>query len=163
MQEFGHNLFLYYHLILKGNFMRKGAAILFSMAFSLNCSNDKDVNKSSEIPKLEGPWKLVEQLVDPGDGSGEFAPVTSNKTIEFFQNGTYMVNGSLCTIDADTGPVTTGTYVVGEELNDFSFENYLDPENCDFEGYKVHIVLDSSFLILSYPCIEGCAQKFIKT
>ncbi len=100
--------------------MIKNLAILLAIALLLNCSEDQEVNEPTEIPELAGTWKLVAQYLDPGDGSCDFVPVKSSKTIEFLKDETYMANGSLCDIDPDTGSVTTCTYVIGEELTDFS-------------------------------------------
>lgn len=35
-------------------------------------------------------------MADPGDGSGTFQPVESDKTIEFKNNGSVITNNSLC-------------------------------------------------------------------
>jgi len=125
------------------------------------CSNNDDVSPT-DIPELAGTWLLVEEYNDPGDGSGDFMEIDSKKTIQFLKDGIFSSNGKLCHLDTATGPNTSGKYVVNDTLNEFSFENYLFSEGCDFEDYKIYIHLDGPSLILTYPCIEGCAQKYKK-
>lgn len=111
---------------------------------------------------LLGTWLLVEQYGDPGDGSGGFEKVKSGKTIQFMRNGTFNVKGSLCTMDSEDGPKSTGTFTINEELTEFSFKNYLEPDNCDREDYLIFVELDKGSLLLYYQCIEACEQKYKK-
>ena len=44
-------------------------------------------------------WHMIEQLMDPGDGSGTFQPVVSDKTLTFFVDGTFSTeNGSVTAV-----------------------------------------------------------------
>ena len=52
----------------------------------------------------------MEQLVDPGDGSGIFMPINSNRIFEFFSDGTVTVNGILCYISSEVGQQNSGTF-----------------------------------------------------
>ncbi|NNJ37670.1 MAG: hypothetical protein HKP23_00325, partial [Flavobacteriaceae bacterium] len=54
--------------------------LLFFLLLSLACTSDD--------PEIEilGEWQLVEVLADPGDGSGKFKSVDSNKRITFFED-----------------------------------------------------------------------------
>ena len=70
--------------------MKNSILILLAM-FLLNCSSDD--SKPSGETALIGKWKLIEQLADPGDGSGTFQPIESDIVIEFFSNGNVEVNG----------------------------------------------------------------------
>ncbi|MDP2724133.1 MAG: hypothetical protein Q8O72_15355 [Bacteroidales bacterium] len=108
--------------------------------------------KNNENPQLISKWKLIEQLADPGDGSGVYTPVDSDKTIEFFANGDVISNGSLCTMNFETGSVGRGKY----DTTDYS----ILPENCNSEMYHISYSISNSELTLYYPCIEGCAQKY---
>jgi hypothetical protein len=125
------------------------------------CS-DRDDSVSTDIPELAGTWILIEQYSDLGDGSGEFVKVKSKKSLEFLENGRFKANGKLCTLDTSSGPTTYGKFVISDSLNQYSPENYLVPEGCEYENLKVYYHLDGPNLILSYPCIEGCAQKFAR-
>ncbi len=102
-----------------------------------------------------GKWKLVEELMDPGDGSGTFQPVSSTKEIEFFGNGTFEANGEMCVMANQSSSTQTGTY-------DSSGSTF-SPDNCSSQTpltYSYSISGDT--LILSYPCFEGCQQKYIR-
>lgn len=140
--------------------MRK-LLIAFFGVLLLACSGDDVL--FDEMPELQGTWLLIEQYADPGDGSGDFKKVDSNKTIRFLENGTYIAKGSLCDMNFNSGEDTTGTYEIGAELSEYSADNYMKPEDCGFDGVRIYIQMEGSNLILSYLCIEGCAQKFKKT
>ena len=61
---------------------------IFFLTFT---SCDKDENATTN--SLEGTWKLTEILADPGDGSGTFNPISSNKKLIFDNNGNVTSNG----------------------------------------------------------------------
>ncbi|PLX02269.1 MAG: hypothetical protein C0595_11455 [Marinilabiliales bacterium] len=108
--------------------------------------------KKAENTTVVNKWKLIEQYSDPGDGSGDFNPVESSKTIEFLDNGTIVSNGSLCSMSYDVDGHSTATY------NDST----IITNNCDYENFTIYYQLKDNNLILWYPCIEGCAQKYQK-
>lgn len=97
-------------------------------------------------------WKLVEELVDPGNGSGTFQPVSSNKKIKFFSNGNYDSNGETCTMAKQAGPTSEGTFS--------SASGTLSPEGCP--NMEIYYTLSADTLILTYPCFEGCQQKYYR-
>ena len=104
---------------------------------------------------IVGEWKLVEELMDPGDGSGTFQPVSSNKKIEFFGNGTFEANGEMCVMANQSSSTNSGTY-------DSSTET-LSPDNCmSTQPLGITYELSADTLILYYPCFEGCAQKYYR-
>ena len=72
--------------------MKKQVFLFLALGFLYSC--DKDDDKSTD-KGLIGNWKLIEVLADPGDGSGTFAVVESNKIITFQQNGIITSNGTL--------------------------------------------------------------------
>lgn len=121
-------------------------------------SNDNGKPRENEI--LLGQWKLVEQLMDPGDGSGTFKPVTSNRTFEFFNDGSVTVNGDMCYITTEINDETTGTFIETHESDWHDGE--ITPPDCSFEGAKIYYQIEGENLILWYQCIEGCGQKFVK-
>ncbi|SHI39853.1 hypothetical protein [Aquimarina spongiae] len=125
--------------------------LLLSVAF-VSCSNDDD-NQSPEATVI-GKWKLVEALVDPGDGSGTFQPVESNQTITFFETGSVVSeNGSLCNIFSESAETSTGT---------FSFETNTLEIGCVDDVITLTFERTTLNLIIYYPCIEGCAFKYIR-
>ncbi|WP_142783464.1 hypothetical protein [Changchengzhania lutea] len=85
--------------------------------------------------------------------------LTRSRTIHFFDDGSVKSNGSLCFMTADVGETHTGIYT--EMPNDFS-DGEITSEKCGLNETKVYYDLDGNHLILWYPCIEGCAQKFTK-
>jgi hypothetical protein len=128
----------------------------------LGCSDDDKVVFDNESDLL-GRWLLIEQYADPGDGSGEFRKVESDKVIRFFDDGTYTSNGTLCFMGVESTEEVSGTYEINDmDLSQFSSENFIVPEDCTFEASNVFIHLEGDKLILSYLCIEGCGQKYRK-
>ncbi|WP_299443826.1 hypothetical protein [uncultured Aquimarina sp.] len=123
--------------------------IPFLCIFSCNSDDDTISN-----PDLLGTWKLIEQLVDPGDGSGTFQPVTSDLELTFLAAGVLQVsNGTLCSLAIGTEGNSTESYSIDE--NTISV-------NCD-NLTAVSFEIKEGRLFLYFPCIEGCAQKYQKT
>jgi len=58
------------------------------------CKGDDDTTDN----EIVGVWKLIQISIDPGDGSGTFQDVETDKTIEFKADGTLISNGSICTV-----------------------------------------------------------------
>lgn len=109
---------------------------------------NKDDSNFSET-ELTGKWVLKELYVDPGDGSGKFKSVNSNKQLEFHDDGTVTSNGSLCQISADSDMPSEGTYS--------TIDSIIHPDDCD---YNIQLTLKNSSLIIYKPCFEGCAEKY---
>lgn len=104
---------------------------------------------------LIGKWQLVEQLIDIGDGSGSFVPTETGKTVEFREDGTVVSSGSLCGMGGQPGQQGAGAYSVetGE----------ITPDNCPTGQLPVKFELQDGELILYYPCIEACGEKYRKS
>lgn len=137
----------------------KNAILVLISIFLFNCTSDDSKPKENETI-LFGKWKIIEQLMDPGDGSGVFQSITSDRTVEFFSNGTVTANGVLCYITTEVGTNSIGTFINTSD-NDFS-DGEITPSDCSFDGLKVYYKIEGSNLILWYQCIEGCGQKFEK-
>jgi hypothetical protein len=103
---------------------------------------------------LIGKWVLIEELMDPGDGSGTFQPITSDKVVEFKNDGTFDANGDMCGLSNQSdGTNHTGTYDTATET--------FSPNNCmSMAPMSYQYKLDGNYLILTYPCICGCQQKY---
>jgi hypothetical protein len=128
--------------------------ILFTFLIAgiiLSCNNDDDSNSNTE---LVGNWKLIEVLADPGDGSGTFNSVVSDKTITFNENGTLNSNGLLCDMSIESDSPTSGTYS-NLELT-FSSSDCINPE------YNYTFEQNGNILIINYPCFEPCRAKYKK-
>jgi hypothetical protein len=66
---------------------------------------------------------MTETLIDPGDGSGTYAPVSGEYFLEFFTNGTVDSNYMLCTLSGTNTGSYTSTY--------FAEEQYIQSQTCN--------------------------------
>ena len=143
--------------------MKKLNTVIFSLLLLVVSCSDNDDEVDLENPELKGTWLLVERR--PGDGSSRgFEKVDSEKQIKFFEDGTFKSNGNLCYNDTSTEENTSGAYVINDTIiTQFTFDNYLVPEDCDSE-YRVvlYLQVEKSSLILTYPGFEGSAQIYQK-
>ncbi len=123
---------------------------LLLLTSSFACSDDEFVDNTSLI----GTWELIEQYADPGDGSGDYEPIESDRTITFNEDSTFDSNGTMCSMTGETTASASG---------DFSeADGTLSPQGCSFSGFGITFELLDGYLYLYYPCIEGCGQKFEK-
>ncbi|CAM1372363.1 conserved hypothetical protein [Tenacibaculum litoreum] len=127
--------------------MKKQILLLLVVSFMFSCSNDEE-NLETE---LIGKWKLIEVLADPGDGSGTFEPVESNKTIEFKSDGTLVTNSSLCDPYSDE-VISLGTY----------HNNTITTGCQDPNISTISFELKNQYLILNFISNEGYSQKLEK-
>ncbi len=105
---------------------------------------------------LLGTWKLNEQYIDPGNGSGTFKYVLTDKTLTFLPDGHFTSNGTMCTINSTSDNAShTGTYVLAAD-------SIMTPD-CTTPDNKIRFTMKGRTLTLSYLyCIEPCQQKFLK-
>ena len=128
--------------------MVRSFCFVFLFVFLGSCKKDDSLPNNT----LEGNWRLIEMYADPGDGSGDFRPVSSEKIITFKTDGTYSSNGNVCEFSSLANEDTQGSYLamdIGYKIiceSEFSTELRLEVR----EGY----------LIVSFFCIEPCQQKF---
>lgn len=127
--------------------MKKVALTLLILIIVISC-------KKNSNDELVGTWELIEIFSDPGDGSGSYNSVESDKTITFKNNGKLISNGSLCEVSKVSDGKTTGRY--SEANSTFTSSDCLDPD------YEYTFVRDGNILIITYPCIEGCGAKYQK-
>ncbi len=133
--------------------MNKTILIVLITTTFYSCTQEEDI--FSKNTELICKWNLIEQLVDPGDGSGTFQPIDSERTIEFFKNGKVVSNGSFCSMSSNSGQKSYGVFNDNKEI-------ITPKEDCNSSEYKIYYKLIDGYLHLSYQCIEGCAQKFEK-
>lgn len=145
-----YSKFLYVLLIDKTLHMKKTISMLVLAAFVMACSKNKEFRNSEII----GTWRLTEMLADPGDGSGTFQPVQSDKTITFHKDGTISSNGSLCVMSTEVDGESSGMYSFTD--SSFSANNCVDP------AYRYRFSLQGDVVIVDYPCIEPCRSKFVR-
>lgn len=131
--------------------MEKIFIVLFLAGLLFSCSKDTEREADSD---LVGKWKLTEMLLDPGDGSGTFYPVSSDKIIEFYADGTVKSNGSICNISTESGNPSEATY----SLTDSTIHS----SDCPILPNAIRFTMKGSVLILRYPCDEPCQAKLVK-
>ena len=125
--------------------------VLLSGFISFSSCNSDDDAVNADIG-IVGQWKLVEVLLDPGDGSGEYMPVESSRTITFAEDGTYTSNADICSLSEMSGEPASGNYK--EVENGYTIE-------CDSPfPSPLFLSLDNGDLIIAFFCIEPCLQKF---
>ena len=124
-----------------------------SLSILILASCDKEACSSSN--GILGEWELVEELMDPGDGSGTFQPVTSDKKIKFCDDGTFTSNGDVCFMGNQADGIQEGTYDASTST--------LSPNYCmSMMPMSISYTVNGNTLIISYLCIEGCQQKYCR-
>lgn len=136
--------------------MKKIFLFLLVAAIFTSCNNDDDTPAPQEV-SLIGNWKLIEFLADPGDGSGTFEAIESDKTLNFNSNGEITSNYSLCNMLVIVSPQdSSGTYSTTTGVIDVPSCVNNSPLTINFE------ISNEGDLILYYPCIEACSEKYVK-
>jgi hypothetical protein len=120
---------------------------------SVGAACTKEQTPSKVNSGIEGNWKLIEQLNDPGDGSGTFQATNDNKVITFDANGNFTCTATTCMTGIGSGP-SSGTY----NLTNLT----LSPDSCSAAGFDIRFEIYGDTMIISYPCFEACKEKFIK-
>ena len=83
--------------------MKISFAILVILSLFTSC-------KKKDGGSLTGTWELKEVLMDPGNGSGVFTAVSSDKNLVFHSNGNVNSNGIICDMSIESNTSTSGTY-----------------------------------------------------
>ncbi len=125
--------------------MKISFAILVILSLFTSC-NKKDGGS------LTGTWELKEVLMDPGNGSGVFNVVSSDKNLVFHTNGNVNSNGIICDMSIESNTSTSGTYSENDST--------IISTTCPNLILKYEVSGDT--LILIYPCIEACKAKYMK-
>lgn len=118
---------------------------LFSLVLTFTSCEEE------EAPGIVNTWKLVAQLLDPGDGSGQFQDVESNKTIRFYDDSTFTSNGFMCQMSTAADTSTSGTY----DPTEMTITPY-----CGFAPYSLSYSIEGDYLIVQHFCIEPCKEKY---
>lgn len=130
--------------------MKKIISLLVISCLLIACSSKDDSNVADE--ELLGTWKITEVYADPGDGSGTFIPIESNKFVTFNDDGTVISNGSLCGLG--NGDPSTGIYSI--------LDSKISSSDCVVNGMYTSFEISGSKLTMTYICIEGCGEKYVK-
>jgi hypothetical protein len=126
--------------------------MLLAVGMFTACNEDDASPPTHSV--LIGTWRLIAQLKDPGDGSGTFQAVESDKQVTFYTNGTFGCNGVLCDMSIAAENPSSGTYDVADSA--FQSSDCFDPDY----GYSFSII--DAHLLVYYPCFEPCIAKYEK-
>jgi len=125
--------------------MKISFAILVILSLFTSC-------KKNKRDSLTGTWELKEVLMDPGNGSGVFTAVGSDKNLVFHTNGNVNSNGIICDMSIESNTSTSGTYS--------AIDSTIISATC--QNLIIKYELSGDTLILIYPCFEACKAKYIK-
>ena len=115
------------------------------------CQDDDDGNR----PGARSSWELAFVLADPGNGSGVFTPVDSDRTLDLLDEGSWVANENLCTFGTTDEQASTGVY----SLEDGTFT----VDDCvTTGGSPFSIEVRGDTLDLTYLCIEACAHRYLR-
>ncbi len=125
--------------------MRLYLLVFFFMISFFHC----DQAQKLEDDGITGAWKLTEVLADPGDGSGIFRKVESDKEITFYEDGIVKSNGQLSRMYDEGVNSAEGMYSLKDST--------ITSGDC-----TLHFEIEGNILTIYYPCIEPCGEKYIK-
>ena len=125
--------------------MKISFAILVILSLFTSC-------KKNKRDSLTGTWELKEVLMDPGNGSGVFTAVGSDKNLVFHTNGNVNSNGIICDMSIESNSSTSGTYS--------AIDSTIISSTCQNLIIKYEVSGDT--LILIYPCFEACKAKYTR-
>lgn len=130
--------------------MKKNFFLILITLFTFSC----DENTLTVDPTvLTGTWRVVDVLVDPGDGSGTFMSIDSDKTMRFFESGTVRTNSEFCDFSQDINLFLETTYSSSDSII------YVE---CDDFEWDMPFELRDENLILYYLCDEPCVERYVK-
>jgi len=116
------------------------------------CSNK--ISPSSHNGEIIGDWKLIEVLMDPGDGSGEFEISELEVIVSFNQQMEVKANGILCGFGSQSITPLTGVYSISDSMI---------VSQCEGGELKHIFRMDKGNLIIqNRHCREACLAKLIK-
>lgn len=118
------------------------------LLFSSCQKNEDEIPYSSSII---GKWKLIATYADPGDGSGKFRDVNSNKILEFDSTQVQTNTGSFCNTESNV------SYTLSEIEYQGNIDKKLKFGSCD-ATYSYTIV--NNMLTIYFNCIEGCGERY---
>ena len=135
--------------------MKKIFVIFCTLTLLFSCSSDE-----KSIPlDLIGTWELQEVNNDPGDGSGTFQKVESDKNLIFKKNFEITSNGSLSDNSISSGSASHGVYRI---TGDSDASGIITLSKSEYQSMEIRFEIKNSALYVYYPCIEGCAAKYTK-
>lgn len=138
--------------------MKSIQALLLMILLTAIFSCKKDENGPALNSGLVGKWKLVESLLDPGDGSGTFRTVDemSSNVVEFKANGDFKEVKGL--IYSSVNMYDTFK-VLDDKRIELSLRNNPQMQLPPMIWYYSDVT--PTTLTLSYGCQNPCSGKFI--
>jgi len=117
------------------------------------CEEELATPDEKLLKTISGKWQLIEILVDPGDGSGTFSPVTDGKIIEFKEDNTVTnLDSPFSCNSPDVNLPIIATYSEKDKKIRFS----------DCPNFSLGVEIKNDNLLIYPPCIEPCASKYKK-
>jgi len=134
--------------MIKNNNMKYYALSLLIATILFVAACGKESVKSGNA-SLTGKWKLVQSLLDPGNGSGKWLPVTTSTELQLNANGT-------------TSGTTFPTYV--SYIIKDSVTLTFSQADKTIQNYRYKISHDTLTMSPDGParCIEACGIRFKK-
>jgi hypothetical protein len=116
-------------------------ALFTGLAMNLSCSKE-----NQDEGEIISKWELIEELYDPGDGSGVFEEVDYFESVEFLSDSKVNISTSWC----------YGATVKTVSYDETAKTIYLDCQQDVTWSYELRD--DNLFL---YPnCVESCVKKY---
>lgn len=126
----------------------KHLLVITTVFLFLSCSKNENSKSSSS---QSTSWRLVEQYMDPGDGSGDFESIESDKVIVISDDNTWLSNSSFCGMNATNSEQSSG--IINSEFKIIS-------NDCTDFDYPPSVAYENGYLMVYYQCIEACVQKY---
>ena len=81
-----------------------------------------------------------------------FKDTQNGKTLEFLSEGKVTSNTPMCVLNSSSGAKGEGTYD----------KTSISPKDCGSSTMKLTYKIEGQNLIVTFPCDEGCAEKYVK-
>ena len=123
--------------------------VAFALLSVASVACDRDDEPLVAAPgEIAGEYLRVESYVDPGDGSGTYAPVASERRITVAPDSTFASNQDLCQF-GEGGDASTGR---------FDAEGRVTMDDCAFGPAEMSF--RDGVLEVAYFCFEGCGDRY---
>lgn len=130
--------------------MKNFLFLALTFCFVASCMDDDD-----NRPALDSSWELAFAYTDPGDGSGDFEPVTSDAVLDLFSDGRWTSNSDLCSFGTEAGTSSEGDYS--------TTDGTLTVDDCaTIGGSPLRFAIRGDTLDLNYLCIEPCVHRYLR-
>lgn len=125
----------------------KKLILLLPLFLALSACDDEN----DFLPQQDADsYKLAAMYSDPGNGSGDFHDVDSERVITFINDSTITINANICDFGVETASLDTITFSPGNNML-----------NTDCNApFPMNFSITGNTLILNYACIEACQHKY---